>query len=397
MKFLDWVDKSKELLISLSGDDGIHASLQEEEANYGAVFTRDAVMAGIAGLLISDDRITNSFIFTLQNLKKFQGKQGQIASNYTILGNEEPRISYGTLSPKIDSLTWYIIGVSICLAEGHLVRDEWHDSITKAAHCLDALEYNNRNLIYVPQGGNWADEYVIEGYTLYDQVLRVWALKLASNAFNEPSWKTKSEAIKQSILVNYGSGHESGSEIYHKRLFAKQQKDEHPYLYASFTPSAYNFTFDLAAHALLGFILPLGSPVLSRSHQWINDTFLEKGLLPPAFYPTINEGDKAWDELSNFYLYSFKNKPNHYHNGGIWPIWLGWLGLSLSMQGENILLDKLKVLLTTQLDHFQFDEYLNGKTMEAGGTKNMAYSATGILFLSQSGTIKKLNKIFNRS
>jgi hypothetical protein len=32
--------------------------------------------------------------------------------------------------------------------------------------------------LYVPLSGNWADEYITDGYVLYDQLLRVWAFVL---------------------------------------------------------------------------------------------------------------------------------------------------------------------------------------------------------------------------
>src|SRR5437762_1081027 len=49
-------DKALALLHALTGPHGIRASLSTT-ANYDAVFTRDAAMAGIAGLLAGDDHI----------------------------------------------------------------------------------------------------------------------------------------------------------------------------------------------------------------------------------------------------------------------------------------------------------------------------------------------------
>jgi hypothetical protein len=57
---------------------------------------------------------------------------------------------------------------------------------------LDGIEYNGRHLLYVPAGGNWADEYPFDGYILYDQVLRAWGLRLLGTVANEPAWVAKS-------------------------------------------------------------------------------------------------------------------------------------------------------------------------------------------------------------
>src|SRR5512140_3583304 len=74
-------DDAVMLLHSLSGPRGIRASASSH-ANYAAVFARDAVMAGIAGLLIEDPAISLGLRRTLEHLRDLQGPEGQIASNY---------------------------------------------------------------------------------------------------------------------------------------------------------------------------------------------------------------------------------------------------------------------------------------------------------------------------
>ena len=74
-------DQAVALLRALSGPDGIQASLDAAATpNYRAVFTRDAVMAGVAGLLLDDPTITTSFVRTLEHLRDLQGAEGQIPS-----------------------------------------------------------------------------------------------------------------------------------------------------------------------------------------------------------------------------------------------------------------------------------------------------------------------------
>jgi len=49
-----------------------------------------------------------------------------------------------------------------------------------------------------------------------------------------------------------------------------------------------------------------------------------KNLLP-AFWPSIREGDAEWKKLRNNYSVRFRNKPYHYHNGGLWPFINGFM------------------------------------------------------------------------
>lgn len=391
-----------QLLQNLSSSDGIYAS-QESTTNYRSVFTRDAMMAGISGLLIADDKIISSWLSTLRNLKKRQGPQGQIASNYQPGG----KVSYGSLTPRIDSVTWYILGVSLAIKHGFLRQVDWVDSIDRAVGLLDALEYNGKSLIYIPMGGNWADEYPYSGYVLYDQALRLWALREAGEVFYRMDWGKKASKIAEVIVVNYkprpkAAGRE---DVYHQGLFDKTVKHLKPYFFSSFSPVGYRDAFDLAAHSLLAMALqafthssifakdPKPDPSssfhlvhtgLNEAFNWINTTFISNGELPPVFYPVITEGSSDWEALQNYHLFNFRNKPFHYHNGGIWPIWIGWFGLALASFGKgeqfNNLMHAVEKILKENAG-YNYQEYFDGKYKQAGGTSRMAYSATGFIML----------------
>ncbi len=186
------------LLRTLSGAHGIHAS-QASTANYRAVFARDAVMAGVAGLLLGDDVITAGLVRTLEGLRTLQGAEGQVASNFEVQPGQAPHVSFGTLAPRFDAATWYVVGVALAARGGAIDPAPYRDSVVAVVRLLDALEYNGRHLVYIPTGGNWADEYIYDGYILYDQVLRAWGLQLLASTYDEPSWLAKSQAIASAI------------------------------------------------------------------------------------------------------------------------------------------------------------------------------------------------------
>ena len=66
------LDEAIALPRSLSGPHGIHAS-QASMANYRAIFARDGVMAGVAGLLLGDERVCDGLARTLEGLRDTQG------------------------------------------------------------------------------------------------------------------------------------------------------------------------------------------------------------------------------------------------------------------------------------------------------------------------------------
>lgn len=360
---------------------GIHASLSDT-ANYRAVFARDAVMAGIAGLVLADRTITAAFVQTLAHLCDLQGPEGQIASNYEVRAAVEPSdadpdatrtaVSFGTVVPRIDSATWFLIGVGLAARAGVIAPADYAAAVRATVRLLDALEYNGRDLIYVPAGGNWADEYLTEGYILYDQVLRAWALELVGAVYEVPAWTAKAGRIGARIAERFWPANEP----------------ERRFPLASFTPIAVRDVYDLAASALLG-AAGIASPIVERTLDHAVTAFLQQERLPPAFSPVIAEDDADWPALRRYHLYAFRNRPHEYHNGGVWPIWLGWLAIALARTGRAGDLARLRALTAARLDaapDYAFEEYLHGVTSVPGGTRGMAYSATGLVLLDRADT-----------
>lgn len=372
------------LLHSLSGPDGIRASASDA-ANYASVFTRDAVMAGIAGLLIEDAKISDGLVRTLEQLRELQGAEGQVASNYNLRPNHPARVSFGTLVPRIDAATWYLVGVALAARAGALDPAPFRESVRSVVQLLAGLEYNGRHLMFIPPGGNWADEYVYEGYILYDQVLRAWGLRLLASTYDEPAWAEKADLIERAIEINYwptaeGESNDSG---FHSPIVRSLIDSNRVHPVASFSPGKSWDIFDLAACSLLS--VSGVAPLLgSASLDWISERFLARSELPPAFHPVIDEMQPEWPALSRYFLFEFRNRPHEYHNGGIWPIWLGWLARAFVQRGRGADLDRLREIVATRIESrsdFQFHEYLNGTSGEPGGTTRMAYSATGLILL----------------
>ena len=364
-------DTALELLHALTGPHGIRASLSTT-ANYDAVFTRDAAMAGIAGLLVGDERIAAGLVRTLTYLRDLQGLEGQIASNFLVRAEGRPRVSFGTLAPRIDATTWYLVGIALAARAGVLDPGPFHESARLVVRLLDALEYNGRHLIYVPVGGNWADEYIYDGYILYDQVLRAWALRLSGQTFGEAAWGEKAEQIELAIEDRYWPRGEAGRR----------------YPLAAFSPTVTRDLFDLAACSLLA-VSGTARRLTGIALDWIDERFLSRGELPPAFHPVIDEAHPDWPALRRYHLHEFRNRPHEYHNGGIWPIWLGWLALGLARADRPAPLARLLMLVgerVESLETFAFDEYLHGTTGTPGGVTHMAYSATGMVFLEVAGS-----------
>jgi hypothetical protein len=360
------------LLSSLSDENGIRAS-QSPTANYRAIFARDAVIAGMAGLLADNAAIVAGFVRTLERLRDLQGDEGQIPSNFTPEPAGHPRTSFGTLVPRIDATSWFLLGVSWAAHSGAAAPADYEPSVRRAVRLLQALEFNGRHLIWIPPGGNWADEYVYQGYILFDQVLRAWALRSLASVYDEPGWRAKAEQISETIATEYWPRDDS----------------DRGYPLASRSPLGGSDVFDLAAATLLG-VSGIGSPLGAATLDWISQRFLDQNLLPPAFHPVVDEHHPDYAALRRYHLYQFRNRPHEYHNGGVWPVWLGWLALALARGGRTETLDRLRGLVDQQLGAwpaFRFEEFLHGETGAPGGTSDMAYTASGLIFLEAADSV----------
>ncbi len=369
------------LLRVASTDSGIVASL-DPRANYASVFARDGVIAGIAGVTAGDDVIARGLVRTLRGLAERQGDAGQIPSNYRVATPSTPaHVSYGTLTPKLDAATWFLVGSAVAVRAGLLSATELAGAVRRAVRLLDAWEYNGRGLVYVPSGGNWADEYPYEGYVLYDQVLRAWGLRLCATAFDEPMWSEDADRIGQAIAVNYWPtphDSETDAERYHTPTYAAHRRSDRTHPLAAFSPARTLDVFDGAAGALLAFS-NVAPPLTDRTLDGFQALFPNH--LPPAFAPTIHEDDALWDELRRYHLFGFRNAPGHYHNGGIWPVWVGWTCAALAARNRPDEAAQLSGQLVdrTTANTYRMEEYFHGETGAAGGTPHMTYSATGVL------------------
>lgn len=392
MAYLDeHIVKSAESLLDASSTGyGFTASIQDV-TNYRAVFARDGIMSGLCSILYGKESWIKEFIKSLACFRDLQGPQGQIASNFRMDGDKIVHISYGTLSAKTDACTWYLIGVGVAARHNLIDPKEYLDSVIKVVDLLAVFEYNGRHLMYVPKGGNWADEYIYDGYILYDQWLRYWALSLVGEIFDRTDWQLKSRQILGTIFQNYRTGQDP-ELAYHPRAYRDVAALDFPYLLSTFSPTGYFNRFDLPANVLWAILAPPEESVsIGLMFDWIDDTFLSKHILPPAFYPAIDEQDPYWNELSSYHLFEFKNLPHHYHNGGVWPIWIGWLSLAAAKHGRSGIREKLGFILNKSIvsaPSFNMHEYKHGQFDEWYGTELLIFTATGLLLTQlESGKI----------
>lgn len=382
--------KALDLLKNGLLSEGFVAAL-DQQANYRRVWARDSIITGLSALLTDDTILIEGMKKTLISLKQHQHANGMIPSNvsFDAEGNVT-MVSYGTLTGKVDTNLWFIIGVLVYVRKTgdlNFMKEMLH-AIENVFELLLSWEFNGRGLLYVPQGGNWADEYILEGFNLSEQLLYYWALSEA--AVLDGKYLTKAKRLKDLIEINYWPAESNRSKAYHKTAFERQLgKGQTRHWLPGFKPAGYQTFFDCFAHAL-SFVLQFNSSeqegkiieTLVRTTAETSDSLL------PSFWPPIREKDAQWETLQTNWIYKFRNQPGAYQNGGIWPIFNGLLIAGLYRSGHQGMANKMKdaLFLATALpeNQFGFYEYIDAFSWKPGGAKHQMWSAAGVIFAEKA-------------
>jgi hypothetical protein len=390
--------QSLNMLEKAATENGILASILERD-NYKRVWARDGIISGLAGLLSGSERIINSLKITLDILASNQAPKGQIPSNIKLNDKGEiENVSYGGPVGRVDTVPLFVIGVTE-VAELANDIDFASNKLFHLDKCLSLLEswdFNNRGLTYVPQSGDWADEQVFHGYILYDQLLKLWALRNYAVVFENKTTMEKAEKLKEIIEVNFFPTVEKkdSSLIYNKKISEKLLNRKERIAPYAITPSSYYGQFDFLGHSL-AILLDIPSKEMIPGIVDYGESKREKSAihLAPNIFPPINESDVEWYSLQNNYSIKFRNYPFEYQNGGCWPIINGWWGISLinsgfTNEGKNVLGELNK--FNNFDEDWSFYEFGNYQTGMPGGTKYFSWSAAGALFIYSYLNAKRL-------
>ena len=392
----DPISQSMALIRQCITPDGFVAS-PSNSANYCRIWGRDGVIIGLAALMTDDEELIMTFRNTLLTLAAHQGPHGEIPSN---VDSKVGRISFGGTTGRVDADLWFVIG---CGEYWQKTKDtkflqKMMPVIEKVIFLLGAWEYNNRGLLYVPATGDWSDEYVHNGYILYDQLLYLQAQRtlcyLKGHGLNQDNTGLlkRCDLLSKTIQDNYwfDPDQRQSDTIYHEILYKKGYKAADQcasrHWLPFFSPHGYGYRFDAFANVLTSLL-----GVSSKKRREKVTAFIEEIVKPrrmnmlPAFYPVIKPMDKDWDELKITFSYTFKNQPHEYHNGGLWPLISGFYIADMVQNGEvekaRRYLADLHQANRMEMDNkpWGFPEFIHGKNLTPGGNRHQGWSASAAL------------------
>ncbi len=404
------LDKQAILLLQNMASDGFLKASTNHTDNYNRVWARDAAVGILAILSANQTNLYPAACKSLLLLQQAANSYGQIPSNIALDPSGQPSsVSYGGTVGRTDAGFWWMIATVLYL------QKQPTEALEKVAlpqaeqlfKLADIWEFNGKHLMYVPMSSNWADEYITNGYVLYDQLLRYWALELAANYWNNPHWKEKAGQVKLAIKQHFLLEAEfEGSLFTQFQQLQLANWDISQQFIASFSPGQIVYRYDGWSIALL---LLLDIPSAATKQKLIS--LLQQMVVAPnavgipAFWPSIEASETDYATLVFNHHYRFKNKPGHFHNGGIWPVINGFMVAALVIQNEVLLASQLhsitQHLLQNSFAQHPFAEYFDAATGSPQGVSELCYSASGWILghqaLQHPITIDGLLKPYNLS
>ena len=391
-----------DLMFTCSRPEGFLAS-PTDNSNYRRIWGRDGVIIGLAALLTDEHDLIDTFRRNLETLSHYQGPHGEIPSN---VDPQSDRISYGGMTGRVDADLWFIIGCGEywkATGDDGFV-DKMVPAIEKVRFLLGAWEFNNRGLLYIPATGDWADEYLHNGYILYDQLLYLQALRTLCalrahfHGSADHALCRRVSQLQHLIWDNYWFDENEDAvpdDVYHEILYEKGRKaavscENHHWL-PFFSPHGYGYRFDGLANVLASLLAVADDDRREKVDGYIDSLTQDYRIrLLPAFHPVITPVDEDWKDLHMTFSYTFKNRPYEYHNGGLWPMITGFYVADLArrkkMDAARQYLFGIHRANALEMDsrEWSFPEYINGKDFTPGGTRQQCWSAAGAVIAHQA-------------
>ncbi len=391
-----------ELLAACAGPDGFRAS-PESRDNYDRVWCRDGSMAVMAVVVAREEGLYVPAARTLAFLLEGQHSTGFMPTNRIRGADGAVEDSYGGPVGRVDSgLWWTVAAAEYVHATGDRSRvDDFARAIDRLEAVHSAWEYNGKHLMYVPPSAHWADEYPLEGYALLAQALRVWALRRAGAVFDRADWTSRSRAIEASVRYHFSlEGHADAVLFTPGQRDALESAGAAGRLMSSFGPGSIDHRLDALA---TGLALGLGLFPEHVEGIWTGrllDAAAENVFhAVPAYWPPIRPGDPLWPALEGNFAYRFKNRPGHFHNGGLWPMVNGWVAAGLAAAGRaEAARSVAEACRELTGDGSRWPEYVDALDGRPGGVDPLAFSAVGaVLATLADEDSHRLRELFGRT
>src|SRR5690606_38880676 len=238
---------------------------------------------------------------------------------------------------------------------------------------LSAHDSNNDGLLEIPEAGDWTDLFGRSYNVLYDEVL--WyrtnvcyghLCELLGDHGRAADYLRWSQHVRSRVLDVFWPNTTEPVTPRANHHFANRQfsMGDTQYLIAEVTPFAFNWRCDVYGNVLAYLMNLLDVDRARTAFRFMWGVGVNEPWPVANLYPVVQAGDPDWRA---YYTVNLLNLPDHYHNGGLWPLvggmWVRFihrLGFHDVACRELVRLAKLNQLGRDQ--EWEFNEWAHGKT-----------------------------------
>lgn len=356
------------------------------DANYRSVWARDGSVTIVGTVELDDPDIRQCQRDTLETLLHNMSPTGQIPANVSIDTDKPDYSGVGGIC-SIDSALWVIIAFAeyVRASQDYDFLRVHIEALQRAMDWLSAHDSNNDALLEIPEAGDWTDLFGRSYHVLIDEVLWFRA-NIAFGRLLESlgDWAKAGDylrwagTIKKTILKSFWPSVRHAKDMNYTFADSQISMGDTSYLLAQITPFDHDWRCDVYGNCLafLFNVLDHERAQIAFRFMWgsgVNDPLPVKNLYPP-----VEAGDPNW---KRYYTVNLLNLPNHYHNGGIWPliggIWVRYLNrLGLRELAFEQLYKLAELNHSGSLYEWEFNEWAHGVTGKPMGKAYQAWSCS---------------------
>lgn len=320
---------------------------------------------------------------SIELLASHQAASGAIPNNVDAASRKPNFRAYA------DGGLWWIIGSSLFAPAPETAR-----SILAWYACQDV---DQSGLLSMQEGADWQDLFCTRGKGLYLNCLYVLALRAAAKIL--PAESGRLTALAESVAEKINRWfwyHGDGNMLpLHSHTFSTESRRELDSLGRKrFLPPKRHLVGEQYYLPYLGFravgewfdslgnLLAILSGAASPQQSGIILDFITRHGLDQrplvSLTPAVRSSDPDWRDY-----YGTLNIPHHYHNGGIWPFIGGFYVAALVRMGRMDAAGAALQRLAAMNLEGEFNEWHHGKTGEALGVRDQAWSAGMFIYAAE--------------
>ncbi len=387
------VDEMFERAVSVLRHNSTEKGIRASKEKYNQVWSRDSFITLLGANLLEDPELLEAAKNSLITLGSAQSSLGMIPVNYD-LDFRKPRWFF---AGSTDSASWYILGLANLYSITHdpELLGASLDHAIAAFRWLRHQDSNNMLLIDSHPGSDWMDNSILrQGKTLYNNILFLMATK-CMNRLCDISGKSVGPAHYldyQRLEARFREFFSPGEDAIRSGIWPNLADYDRDFLTSrpregmKFFPNFITFNhvdmhFDSLSN-MLCILSGVSTPNMSESiMSYVHSNGLDSRHPIKSLYPTLKPGDRFYDyEYTQAKPEYWRNNPECYHNGGIWPFIGGFYLLALNKMGSAQFGSALQSLadanaLVVSKGDMGFNEWQHGITGEPMGQDGQSWNA----------------------